>query len=278
MHEYDAALKKILTRPGSRLLRALTGCDSLRWLNVDLQKSRSLRVDLLGEATDGELVHIELQSQNEVMWPREGEYCFGVARKYGRFPRQIVLYVGEKPLRMKSTVSGPDFFFRFHVVDIRSFETEPLLASPELGDNVIAILTRLGQAKETVKRVLAKIAQAPAAERGEALDELMTLAALRKLGPVVVREAKKMPILNDIMDHEVFGPKLRRAHAAGQKEGREEGREEGERIILLRLAAHRFGPISLAVRKRIGGLTQAALGRASLRLLEARRIEDIFAR
>ena len=105
MHEYDTALKKILTRPGSRLLRALTGCDSLRWLNVDLQKSSSLRVDLLGEAADRELVHIELQSQNEVMWPREGEYCFGVARKYGRFPRQIVLYVGEKPLRMKSTVS-----------------------------------------------------------------------------------------------------------------------------------------------------------------------------
>ena len=87
-----------------------------------------------------------------------------------------------------------------------------------------------------------------------------------------------MPFLNDIMDHEVFGPKLRRAHAAGQKEGREEGREEGERIILLRLAEHRFGPISLAVRKRIGALTQAALGRASLRLLDARRIEDIFAR
>lgn len=159
MYEYDAALKKILTRPGSRLLLALTGCESLRWMNVELHQSRSLRVDLLGEAENGELVQIELQSQNEVMWPRMGEYGFGAARTHGRFPRQIVLYVGEKRLRMKSAVAGPDYFFRFHLVDIRSLETAPLLESPDPGDNVIAMLTRLGRHKATLQQVLGKIAR-----------------------------------------------------------------------------------------------------------------------
>jgi hypothetical protein len=75
MHEYDVALKRILTRPGSVLLTALTGSPSLRWLNVEAPLVRNLRVDLLGEAPNGDLIHIELQSRNEKEFPlRMGEY------------------------------------------------------------------------------------------------------------------------------------------------------------------------------------------------------------
>jgi hypothetical protein len=63
MHEYDVALKRILTRPGSLLLTALTGSPSLRWLNVEAPLVRNLRVDLLGESPDGGLVHVELQAE-----------------------------------------------------------------------------------------------------------------------------------------------------------------------------------------------------------------------
>ena len=49
MHEYDVALKNILTRPGSSVLEQLTGASSLKWLNVEAPKVRNRRVDLLGE-------------------------------------------------------------------------------------------------------------------------------------------------------------------------------------------------------------------------------------
>jgi len=74
MHEYDTALKRILMRPGSALLTELTGCDRLRWLNVELPNVRNERVDLLGEKPDGSLVQIEFQSGNERNLPiRMGE-------------------------------------------------------------------------------------------------------------------------------------------------------------------------------------------------------------
>src|ERR1035438_9209185 len=92
MHEYDAALKNILTRPGSSVLAQLTGASSLKWLNVETPKVRNQRVDLLGELLDGNLVHIELQSRNERDFPlRMAEYLFGIGRQYGKLPRQIVL-------------------------------------------------------------------------------------------------------------------------------------------------------------------------------------------
>jgi hypothetical protein len=108
-------------------------------------------VDLLGELPDGNLVHIEMQSRNEKDFPlRMAEYLFGSGRQYGRLPRQVALYVGEAPLRMRDRVEGPHVSVRFHPVDIRDLDGERLLASAHAGDNVLAILTRLGEQPRAV--------------------------------------------------------------------------------------------------------------------------------
>ena len=75
-----------------------------------------------------------------------------------------------------------------------------------------------------------------------------------------------MPVLNDIMDNKVVGPLLRQGMAQGQME------------MLLSLIEKRFGRIPPAVARRIGELKPAQLKRAGLRLLDAQRIEDLFAR
>ena len=114
LDEYDVALKSILTRPGSSVLAQLIGASSLKWINVESPKVSNRRVDLLGELPDGNLIHIELQSRNEKDLPwRMAEYLFGIGRQYGRLPRQVVLYVGEAPMRMKDRVEGPDVLCDF---------------------------------------------------------------------------------------------------------------------------------------------------------------------
>ena len=271
MHEYDVALKNILTRPGSLVLAQLTGAFSLKWLNVEAPKVSNRRVDLLGELPDGNLVHIELQARNEKDFPlRMAEYLFGIGRQYGRLPRQVALYVGEAPLRMKDRVEGPDVSVRFHLVDIRDLDGEQLLASANLGDNVLAILTRLGERPKAVRRILERIAAGEPEERDRALAELFILAMLRKFTGELKREVEKMPILLDIMDDEVFGPLIRKGLA--------QGRVEGQVEMLLSQIEKRFGRVPPAVGQRIGALKPAQLKRAGLRLLDAQRIEDLFAR
>jgi len=239
------------------------------------------RVDLLGELPDGKLVHIELQaeapikgagqSRNEKDFPlRMAEYLFGIGRQYGRLPRQVVLYVGEAPLRMKDRVEGPDVSVRFHLVDIRDMDGERLLASPNIGDNVLAVLTGLGEQPQAVRRILARIAAGRSRDRDGALAELFIIAGLRKMEGEARREARNMPILNDIMDNEVVGPLLR--------QGRAEGRVEGQLEILHRLIRKRFGRIPPAAVQRIAALKPAQLNRVAVRLLDAQRIEDLFAR
>jgi len=76
-------------------------------------KTQNTRVDLLGETNEATLVHLELQSGNDATMPlRMAEYCLGVFRVCGKFPRQVLLYVGEAPLRMESELRGPDVWFR----------------------------------------------------------------------------------------------------------------------------------------------------------------------
>jgi predicted transposase YdaD len=274
MHEYDAALKNILTRPGSSILAQLTGASSLKWINVEAPKVSNRRVDLLGELPDGNLVHIELQSRNEKDFPlRMAEYLFGIGLKYGRLPRQVVLYVGEAPLGMKDRVEGPDVSVRFHLVDIRDLDGERLLASACIGDNVLAVLTRLGERPKAVRRILERVAAGSPEERDQALAELLILARLRRLSGEVKREAEKMPIMEDIMDHDVIGPAIRK----GLRQGRAEGRVEGQVEMLCSQIEKRFGRIPSAVEQRIAALKPAQLKRVGLRLLDAQRIEDLFA-
>ena len=234
---------------------------------MEAPKVSNRRVDLLGELPDGNLVHIELQSRNEKDFPlRMAEYLFGIGRQYGRLPRQVVLYVGEAPLRMKNRVESPDVSVRFHLVDIRDLDGEQLLASTNIGDNVLAVLTRLGEQREAVRRILERIAAGRRGERDGALAELFIIAGLRRMEDEARREATKMPVLNDIMDNKVVGPLLR------------QGRMEGQVEIVLSQIQKRFGRIPPAVAQRIAALKPPQLKRVGLRLLDAQRIEDLFTR
>src|SRR5205085_2680809 len=88
---------------------------------------------------------------------------------------------------------------------------ERLLESDQVGDNIVAVLAGVRDSREAVRRVLERIARlATASEREAALGSLLILAGLRRnLGHTVEEEAKKMPLLNDIRDHEVLGREFR---------------------------------------------------------------------
>ena len=143
MQEYDVTLKLLLQGSATLVMRELTGAAVARWLDVELpkvQNVRNPRLDLLAETVDGDLVHVELQSGNDMAMPvRMAEYCLGVYRLFGRFPRQVVLYVGEAELRMASKLHGPGVLFEYRLIDIRTLNGERLLESGEVGDTEIAI-------------------------------------------------------------------------------------------------------------------------------------------
>ena len=81
-----------------------------------------------------------------------------------------------------------------------------------------------------------------------------------------------MPILDDIMDHDLFGPKIRK----GIEIGRQEGRQEGERQIVLRQITKRFGPPPEWANRRLTEAPIEEVEAIALRLLDSPTLEDLL--
>jgi hypothetical protein len=141
----------------------------------------------------------------------------------------------------------------------------------------VAVLTRLRDQGAAVRQILLRIAQLPGAEQGKTLSQLLILAGLRKLthtAHTIREEARKMPILNSILEHEVIGPAI----LQGRREGIHEGIQRGALGVVRRLLESRFGPLTEVVERRLGALTEAELADLSVRVLEANGIEELFSR
>jgi hypothetical protein len=169
---------------------------------------------------------------------------------------------------MDSELRGPDVSFRYRLIDIRDLDGDRLLESEEVGDNVIAILARLRDQREAIRKIVGRIAGLAAAERETALAQLLILAGLRQLEETVEREARKMPVHIDILANKVLGREFKR--------GLQEGRQEGELTVLRRLIERRFGAIPAWAAERLVGLSTADLEELSVRILEARSIEHLL--
>ena len=74
-----------------------------------------------------------------------------------------------------------------------------------------------------------------------------------------------MPVLGDLMDHELLGPAIRK------------GRKEGESRVLLTLIRARFGTVPAWAESRLNSLDLDQLDALALRILSAQTIEDLFA-
>jgi len=132
---------------------------------------------------------------------------------------------------------------RFHLVDIRDLDGEQLLATADLGDNLLAVLTRLGEQPGAVRRILGRIAAGSPDEREPALAELFILGRLRQLSGGLKREVEKMPGgVAAQPDRETIWPSPSRDQSADSR------------------------------------AVAAQLKRLALRLFDAQRIEDLFAR
>mgnify|MGYP001011494779 CR=1 FL=1 len=273
MGKYDNILKAVLQRWGSSVLRDIIDEPIVGWPNIELQQVTVQYADLLAETPSGRLWHIELQSGNDPEMPvRMLEYAIRVYRRFKRLPSQAVLYVGRDPMRMKHVLRGEGLSFCYRLLDAHSLEPDELLASDSVGDNVMAILTHLRDSPRAVRRILNAISALEDQDRQVAFEALLLLASLRELEETVEREAKKMPVFEDILDHKVLGREYKR----GREDGRDEGRQDGELTLIRIQLKERFGEIPRDLDAKLSGLTTTELEQLARRIFRASSFDDVF--
>jgi predicted transposase YdaD len=273
--EYDATLKQLVASSAPRLLQALAGGPIVQWLNIELPRVSAPRMDMLCRRADGCLVNIEFQTTNDAdMAEREGVYYLETYRALKKYPIPVVLYLGKEPMRMRDSIDTEHMKFHMRLIDIREFDGDDLAEHGDLGDAIISILANVRNERAAVTRVLERIATLKGRERKVAAEQFTILAALRDLEIEVIEEARRMPVIIDLMENRVVREIYERATAEGEAKGKAEGKAEGERSMLIRQLEKRFGKLSPDALSRIDHADLATIEEWGLRLLDAASLEE----
>src|SRR5216684_8380374 len=235
--DYDVALKLLFRSQSSEAVREIAGGPVKRWLDKELPAIRNTRADLIGETVAGDFVHLEFMSENQNLFElRMAGYYVEIYQACGRHPRQALVYVGRAKLRMRGHFKSPSMRFRFRVVDLRELNGERFLESEAVSDQILALLMRLKNRREAIRRIVATIATLDARAREDTLGQLMVLCGLRGIETEVEEEIRKVPVLNSLLDHKVLGREFKKGLAQGEARGE----AKGEAKMLRRQLEYRF--------------------------------------
>ena len=140
MPSKDIALKDIFEEIPHRLSKILAPAPI-----KELLPSTELRVDFLARLEDDSILHIEFQSFNDPNMPfRMLRYYLAIWERYPNNPiKQLLVYVGNRKLRMKSRLKLRNLSFSYEILDIRQIDCRVLLESPDPMDRLLACLCKV---------------------------------------------------------------------------------------------------------------------------------------
>ncbi|WPM31704.1 hypothetical protein IAE16_07720 [Hydrogenobacter sp. T-2] len=194
--------------------------------------STELRVDFLAKLEDESILHMEFQSFNDANMPwRMLRYYTAIAEKYKTYNiKQLVVYVGNKKLRMKTSLKIKNLVFRYEILDIRQIDCRVLLESPDPMDRLLACLCKVEDEVYLIEKLIKTMESMNEEERKDYLLKALTLTELRpNLRIRLTEEVKHMPIVVRPEDIKLPKRKLKKdiLYRLGLEEGKQIGHEEG---------------------------------------------------
>ena len=236
MSSKDIALKDIFEEIPQRLSKILAPAPIKELLPTNFP-STELRVDFLAKLQDDSILHIEFQSFNDINMPfRMLRYYLAILERYPSSPiKQLLVYVGNRKLRMKSRLRIRNLTFSYEILDIRQIDCKLLLESPDPMDRLLACLCKVEDEVYLIEKLIKTMEGMNEEERKDYLLKALTLTELRpNLRIRLTEEVKPMPIVVRPEDIKLSKKKLRKdvLYRLGLEEGKQIGLEEGKQIGL----------------------------------------------
>ncbi|MBF0181822.1 MAG: hypothetical protein HQM03_17535 [Magnetococcales bacterium] len=271
--QYDTTFKDLFEQPPQRLLQILIGRQAVDVLPVEFASTQKRFPDLVFLLEDDSIFHLDLQSKPEEMEWRMLMYYSLIRQRYpGKVLVQKVLYVGQAAWHPQAAIEEKNLSFRYEVIDIRSIDCQELMASPTLEENILAILCRMDNQKETIREILHRISELPTKARADALTKLVILSRLRKLETVVKTEAEEMSLTFNVMENDVLRPLFVKERMDGMLEGRQE-----EAIsMLLKQMRRKFGQTPDWVTEKVRSANLELIEMWSDNFVFANSVDEVF--
>ncbi|MBF0566972.1 MAG: hypothetical protein HQK89_17240 [Nitrospirae bacterium] len=204
---YDITLKKTIKKIPKQFLKILTGFEEGEFLDTNFPTVQNREPGIVIKLPDISIFHLELQFNNEnnMVW-RMHDYYSPIFQGHGLKTRQLLLYVGNEPLRMTDRIQHETLNYSCAFMDIRDINCSELLDGNENPDDaLLSILCRMKDPIEMLRAIRDIFKLLPEKQQKDYLAGLKNLARLRGLTSLVKKEVEdKMPVTIDISTDETF--------------------------------------------------------------------------
>ncbi len=158
---------------------------------------------------------------------RMAAYDYTLEWMYEKEVISIVIYVGNKKMKMKNSLSRNGNHYAFKLLDIRDMDSGLFLESDNPREIILAMLAGRDEEQElTVKKIISKLQRLTVSESEllERLEELEMISLLRgrSIQHFIIQQKELMPIIVDIRKDYRF----QKGRKAGKLEGRSETLKE----------------------------------------------------
>ncbi len=180
MGAYDKTLRELFQNIPVKLIQLLTGQKISKLIDSHFPKVEEREADLVVELENGEIFHLEIQSNNDKNMPRRMlYYALAIEKLYKKFPIQTVLYVGIEKNNIKNFINLPRLKYNYKVVDIKEINCNILIESEFIEDNILSILCNIENSDKFFEKLNKKLIYLNNKQREDYLRKLIIISRLR---------------------------------------------------------------------------------------------------
>jgi len=269
--KYDRLIKENIAAIFPSLSKKYLGIEVAKSepIKEKLQQTIEREADFLQKVTTikGEelMVHLEFQSTDHPkMLERMQLYYTLLKQKYDLPIRQFVIYLGQKPSKMRTELAPSEVFTGFELIDLQTVDYQSFLKANIPEEVLLAVLSNF--ATQDAPTILAQIIQRlqELSDSDATLQKytyhLLTLARLRNLSQITQQTLQDMAITYDINQDAFYKQGIEKGMEKGMKKGRQAGIEEGILQIALKMKKADFSTEDII---KVTGLTKAQIDKIS---------------
>ncbi len=238
---YDRTLRELFQNLPKAFIKLLINKEIKEVLETSFPKVEERRVDLLTRLEDDTLFHLEIQSINDSLMPKRMlKYASLIYENYDKFPQQMVLYVGDKNIKISNQIKEKNLRYNYEVRDIREFDCSKLIESDDISDNIIAVLCNIKDIDKLFKKLNEKLLNLDNKKREDYLRKLFYLLRLRPeihdMYNKKQQEELPMPFIIEKEQDPLYRDGLEKGFGKGRREGQKTGVQKGSKETKISIA------------------------------------------
>ncbi len=229
---YDRTLRELFQDVPRSLIKLLVNKEIKEVLETSFPKVEERRVDLLTRLEDDTLFHLEIQSINDMLMPKRMlKYASLIYENYGEFPFQMVLYVGDRDIKIQNQINEKNLRYNYETRDIREFDCSKLIESDDITDNIIAILCKIQDFDKLFTKLQSNLLNLDNKRREDYLRKLFYLLRLRPDIHERYKQKQKEELAMPFIIEKERDPLYKDGLEAGIERGLEKGSKEAKIAI-----------------------------------------------